>query len=1640
MTPHEVSIACTVIPDGAHLDAKAGKLVLRLSVLLSPVVITTGDPHLSRMGAAAPKVDVAQWGSAVTALFAGKGGLRIHWRGERQPWKQASAKLNSQDAAGFAAHGALAQKTWARAFANGQSNAWGYLHEVLSLESAARTSNARPAEAVKLDARFAFARHAVSPLECVAADTSAIGEFLAAIHTGELARVLDGNAGLKELQDQRETSLRLSRVLNKARLSAGRPDANRVALDQTKGEARRLVERYLAALSALDQGSAPAIATRAAGRRISTTLSVFDSRNSLTSVTALEAAANTMEPLVHQFEWATQFERPRPIEDARAKGSLDNDGQETARRRFNGLQSHPTLAKLVRLVVDVECDLSELVLLNASRNVTATSSVDWFGEFAAEIVADTSVRSQSDAEQLMRTHARMNFRYSEEAGRENELNVLFGPASRYEVVSERKGDTSLLLPLRFGYLDMRQDPLRFRIRTFDTALGLAAADTGSGNREEALSKGAESVSSRIPLLHTQGFEISDSQAAQEATLDIVKGVVLAGSLRDLYAEDLLAGYRVDIERTSGSQAGKWRTATARSVKFQGIPLREGDKHLFPTFQERDDGAVQSLVKLKQTGATPNAQPYARQELFTWTGEPIGLPSQPAEMFDCKLPATTRPQKHKAAAAAKASEGLLGTIDAGKDLNIGVQYGFAETARGILPALRMGDGYRFVLRARYGNGGGPAFKPEAMKSHYNEVALGRSGSPEWAVRAADRVHDAPLPFTTPDPVGAPDLVLLRNDPLVLARVVEAERPQERLDRVVLRWDTTASERVAQRVLIPPRVSFERAEIQKQFDGVKDDVPPGSLRFMRLGADTGVLPQAIDTRVDDAQVDCDGKVVQAGGHRGPVFEAVAIQRRNQPFYCDARARRVVVGVSRLGSGANDHGQGDIASPCEDLHFWDLDQGVDSAIPVVLEFRLSRLGATGARFSGRPVKTSFTSGRRFDAYLLVVEVGLAEKIEVRAWCVDEALVLNNLFMRTIIDTPVTTPSVLDARLAELQDPRRVTATLLKAFAFRPSDILSDVRTFTVTASVRRPLAPPRIVKAGGRPNLRIVRLDPVDPERRWKEMVEDKGRMKDEPGGSRAFIDAQILVHRRSAADLRVQLLWCDFGDDLALERANGYWQHVPRKNSLAETISVHLDEQVVNNPVDVHEEAVAQKKILSFELGNQALRVGVRLVTGSRFKDCYRPAPPPASGSPAPDPSMFETENHPLEAFLKPEYGNQPQDELSMWLPATVRPPVPQVLGVRMMMQSTQVTRTAASVIVETAWSLRIRLRQGTWFQSGEGEMLALVLMPHNLVDTMSVKGRAQRHSLSKMEFELSDELRRMNLMLKQVFDSLPPAPDTPQERAEQALAKLMQAVTGWAADPSTAAGKLQAIMPPSQFSGWKTKRASVPLPFLLSQPGEKGVDKIETAKVAILAYEPQLDAATGERYVDVGLLSPDIDSPFIRLSVARYQPHALTDPQDLSLSSQVTLDPMVVPSPRRTEVTRIAGGNLRVHVTGASYQRRALGILNHPDAAQEAQLQKDEAHMLDVPWMRVAVLRRVAGGLPVQAGDAQGNVMEIEVPALINGNQGIWECEFALPGGADKWRVFIEEFESFTARGADGLGAVERIATPRGFKCDIDIDN
>ncbi|MDB5790023.1 MAG: hypothetical protein JWQ80_47 [Massilia sp.] len=1575
-----VATSCTVVPDGVEQDARQ-PMALRFSILLTPTL---------PVSPAAPDIDLGSWPQVITTLLTGKGAVRIHLNYRNKPgWRTFNARIGRHDSQNFAAQSALAQRTWQRAFPEGES-ALEALRTVLLEESADRAARAAPPADTKKAWKRVY-RHAgmdLSPANTTAPDTLILGQFLHALHLREIAQTLAAGNDNKSagIRAARESSFALAQVLDGIRQKAADPAARKKFLRAAAEETAAKLAGFDTATKLLREGQAAALPADAAPPGSTLREGLSDLDKLMQDDWLKKTSAQVLRPVV-LHEYATSYERRSPPK------AEEEHATEAARRRFTGLRTQPTLAKLVRLLVDVELMIDKDTLPFDTKN-----ALDEFGDVAVEIVADRTASSLMLAAQLPATRFRLHGTLGSAKS-----PLSFAPASRYEWPHPGGGSRNHFLPLVDGFLQLRAEPGRFYLRTFDVALGLNASAAAASERNAAKARGAESVGDRMAPLRSQGFELGDTKGGVEVASDMLKTLALSGSAEPFYAEDLLMGFRVDIERTvaGAQQPGPWHTATARSLAFQGIPLERG-KHLFPAHEERDDGFVGAMAR--HVKEDDGVWTFARQELFSWSGEPLALPAARELPRDGQNSCPSPPPVGRGSPIA--------CLVPQADLNIGVTYDFGPNGRSMIPALRLGDQYRFVLRACYGNGGGPRFAPAQQRELYAASALGATGL-EAKISKAVGDDEAPAPFTTPDPVTAPNLALFANDPLVRASSTEKERPAEKYDQVVLRAEYRP-DRTARRILLPPRIAFEQAEVQKQFDRI--DVPRGALLEMRLDAQQGALPQAAG-----------GKVMLAGPpgtHRGAVYENARQAVRPHPFFCDARGRCVVLALQRPGTTPDTGGE-DVSPPLDDLRFWHPKQGPNDALPIVVEFRIAPIGTTGARFVGHPEVRTYASPGPSRALRVVVEVGLAEKIELCTWCIDEKLLYNNLFVATLIGIksrkpPRTTSdafSALDAIESASKKPdgdgKEFVQMLLRTYGGRAPLTFSDSLTWSVVAATRRPLIAPKFVLANGRPVLTALRLLAVKGEERW---ASPQRPTADDPEGTQVFLDGSVDVHRRSSGELRVQLLWRDFNDQVAVERVGDTWLSNPRWHRLEKTIAVALSEDKANDPVALDNEAAAQSKRLAFELGWQAMRIGVRLVSRTRFAHCYTPVQN-VSGD---DLSLFESENHAVGDFLPP--GGAEDAERSIWLNATQRPAKPEVSAVELVRHFRELARSATSIVAESRWTLRLRFPKGSWHQSGEGELLALVLMPENAVSSTRSAKAAPHHRLDNDEFKFSDNLRRLDLFLGLRFTD----PD------QAALPKLMQLVSGWAVDPATDAGRLQPILSPGQFAGWVEKRADLTLPFALPQDGTQ--DKEELAKVAIIAYEPVLDAATGDRYVDVDFLSPDIDSPFVRLSVARYQPHAL---DGLWLSSQVCLDPAVLPSRRQVELRWQGASVLQVKVTGPAYRRRTLGAVEGPASKAEKELLANQAHKTDVPWMRISIQRLDREGSGFLAADAASLGLQREVAALAVSEQGLWEVEFDVPEGETRWRVFIEEVE-FYLPGA-GASRRETLETlPRGFKCELDV--
>lgn len=1695
--PGVAAVGCLPIPDSAAFQD--GKLRLRLCVLLRPTVVGTTDADRGRYGETgadpAKQVSLAEWPwSLMSRLRAEHGGLRVVLRLDGQPQAlfaqvgRVSIKAGSAQERLYLQEAYAAQAAWMQAFNGGGAAAFAALYDALDRERHDRLglpdkAGAPVAPPVKEPSVVlgggksrVIAGHAMVP------DTRWLGDQLERLHVSEVfrraARTDDPASRHKERDDRRDRWTRLRSVLSpRGRDEKDPPIADTDPNAGAVGAAGKAMDLI---------GNNLEVPSNASAREIVDCAGLL--ADGIGQADPDQARTTGWRGAQRRLERALRFERPDPSpaaapSTAAAAGDPDEEPIEAARRRLLGFQSHPTLAKLVRLMLDVEIEIKKESAGPFDDVFRRGDAGDWLGEVRVEFTTASAEPTSPRQGPLTPADAALvptRFRLS----RRGEL-VWFQPASRHEETLlraagqrrdlidfparryNREGQPVRVYvqrpvtPLQLGFLELRHHPGRYRLTPFDTAQSMDALMAAGRHRDEALQNGARAgdVSDRLPALRTMGVQLVDTCAQFELQSDIARTFLSRQASETgaapvpLYADDLLLGYRVDVERIEDPRQSTWSSATARRIHYPGLSLPAATASALLAVRSREHGSIQATMRLLPSEGGGGGDPTAvgRQEMFTWTGDPLGLP---VAQGPASLPAGCRP-RHAGAIA-------LAAIDGAQDLDIAHDFDFDETQP--IPALRLGADYRFVLRACFLHGGGPEFRAQGQDFLYEGCCLGHSGSAPGAVKPAPFVKERGYRFTTTDPVGAPDLALLTRDAIVQAASLATDCPGERLDQVVLRWDGQARTDRVRRVFLPPRVGFEVAEQQRQFDRSKADIPQGALLALDLEPATGTWPQAVGGRVQHLQPDATGVVHEdphAGAQRGPVVRAAPRGGTRQlPFYCDVRGRRVAIRLSREGVLASD-----LAPTYHEAAFWAPREGADDALPLLLEFRLARPGFSGARFDGPPeIKAVASSTGLIRVRVLPVEIGLAEDITVEMWCPDEEAIDRNHALRTAwaaaVDArgdastqgaAVTLLRGLDCDAAGSSKPGDRAAREAAAGAKwqavkglsgdRPLDVLNDVKRLKVVAAVKRPLSPPQVARRQqGGPALGVVRLQAAAAADRWHQLLAasqpptptvDLHACPDELGGDVAFLHGVVDLHRPSTGSLQVEMAWEDWDDERCVSRDNGEWTHRPRARRLAHLpdLAVKRADDGGSPPLSLAREGVGAGPDLSFPIGTCALAAQVVLTAESRFRHCFAEASPP-----------------------RPEEARS-SSTFSLWLPSTLRPPAPTVSGApEPIARQTEIARSRQSIVVEVSWSLRVTLAARSWFKSGVGELLALVFKPETLVADASVAPRATGHGLAPSEFRNSDFLRRLDVLQQQPLEGPPLPVDQDALRKERSRADLAR-VTGWGVDPATDAGRLDAVISPAVFSGWTVKRARVPLPFRVESV--LGPDTTEMSDVSIIAYEAALDAATGERIVDVDLAPSDVDTPFLRLSVARFQPRALRVPAfkrpdgqevpaiDLSLSPQVVLDPVPWPSMRRVELDLSRRGLVRIRVQGPAYCRRAPTSVDGAETGAQVQARLESQEITDVPWMRIRLMRLHAQTQAATvAVDDQGREASALVPAVISGRQGRWECVLRLPDAGPGYRIYLEEVEFHVASDEHSvLTEIEQQAwleTPRPFKCDIDL--
>jgi hypothetical protein len=191
-------------------------------------------------------------------------------------------------------------------------------------------------------------------------------------------------------------------------------------------------------------------------------------------------------------------------------------------------------------------------------------------------------------------------------------------------------------------------------------------------------------------------------------------------------------------------------------------------------------------------------------------------------------------------------------------------------------------------------------------------------------------------------------------------------------------------------------------------------------------------------------------------------------------------------------------------------------------------------------------------------------------------------------------------------------------------------------------------------------------------------------------------------------------------------------------------------------------------------------------------------------------------------------------------------------------------------------------------------------------------------------------------------------------------------------------------------------------------------------VVVLGYRPQYSAERRMWYVDVAVHPGDTFWPFVRLCVARYQPHSVAGHH---LSAPVLCDFVQLTPERTASVSRTDVRHVRVVVSGpvGLRQLRRSGVtvatptpsmLHELIAAHRkvvARLQRrDPSLPTDLGWETVAVTDLVVRGRGISTAEA----------AWVGVLKSPEEIPLRRPDEHDEWRVTVEEWERLPGDPAD----------------------
>ncbi|WP_100962113.1 hypothetical protein [Bosea sp. FBZP-16] len=519
-----------------------------------------------------------------------------------------------------------------------------------------------------------------------------------------------------------------------------------------------------------------------------------------------------------------------------------------ARNLLFALRSYPTLARLFRLVVDVEVDAT--VVLKAAQ-----SARPFAGDAEKEEFRFLFLGAGTDKKRVA-TLARLETRPGDivdlwPATRE-ELDLRYAGLSTSSVrasgaATSLGGIIDLSVRQMTGEGAAQTVNPRFALVTIDPAL---AAETRirAANRAEDLARslqatGEGETAPENARRHetnalTRGFTLIDRWRASAVAAEIAGADAPwnDGALPILDADDLTIGYRLDVSyRESTGQHGAWRSLNEREIRFfhpsdnlddpatdRTVPWFEALGLQSETERRRELDASVLVPGVRRRGLDPSGEMlHVEEALTTWEGDPLGVGCYPS-----KVP-----------------------VVAGADLAVTRTFRLPDEAdeHAHKPwPLRYGWAYSFALRPVWY--GGVSLTLDQARSRYQsqhvrDMALPSSEagrvSPFRRFLRLERVLKPQV--LLPQGIALmPDLLAKQSATVVTLRTAQGE-PSRSLPQ-----DTW-------RIILPAEIGLEEASRHGRFDAGdhKQRLPDGDFGLVDFDAEWGGFPLAVEQTTAEGQ---------------------------------------------------------------------------------------------------------------------------------------------------------------------------------------------------------------------------------------------------------------------------------------------------------------------------------------------------------------------------------------------------------------------------------------------------------------------------------------------------------------------------------------------------------------------------------------------------------------------------------------------------------------------------------------------------------------------------------------------------------------------------------------------------------------------